>query len=329
MKIYYTSIGYRNSLLGGIIRIMSNDVIAIEVSNLTKIYDKVPVVNNLSFNVKKGEVFGFLGPNGAGKTTTIKSILGLIHKNSGSIKINGVDISTDGKEIKKLIGYLPEHVAFYDNLTALQNLYFYAEMKNVTRGECINLLIEFGLKEHAHKKVGKFSHGMIQRLGMARAILGNPPILVFDEPTGGLDPRGVLLIREKIKELSKKGVTIFVSSHILSEIQAVSDQIVIIDKGVLLAQNSVDELSNQLNIKPILSINVEVIDEKLIKAIKKVEGVERVKITGNTIEVSCLAKTRAKVIVAADKNGAKIKNLQTKEPALEEIFMRFTEGKTK
>jgi len=329
MKTYYTSNRYPNRTLGGILSKMSENTIAIEVNNLTKIYDKVPVVNNLSFNVKKGEVFGFLGPNGAGKTTTIKSVLGLIQKNSGNIKINGVDISKDGKKIKKLIGYLPERVAFYDNLTALQNLYFYAEMKNVTRGECINLLIEFGLKDHAHKKVGKFSHGMIQRLGMARATLGNPPILVLDEPTGGLDPRGVLLIREKIKELSKKNVTIFVSSHILSEIQAVSDQVVIIDKGVLLAQNSVDELSNQLNIKPILSIDVEVVNEELIKAIKKVEGVERVKITGTTIEVSCSAKTRAKVIIVADENGAKIKNLQTKEPALEEIFMKFTEEKSK
>jgi ABC-type multidrug transport system ATPase subunit len=308
---------------------MTSEILAIEVSNLTKIYDKVPVVNNLSFNVKKGEVFGFLGPNGAGKTTTIKSILGLVHKNSGTIKINGVDVSTDGKQIKKLIGYLPERVAFYDNLTALQNLYFYAEMKNVTKGECIKFLIEFGLKEHAHKKVGNFSHGMIQRLGMARAMLGNPPILVLDEPTGGLDPRGVKLIREKINELNKKGVTIFVSSHILSEIQAVADQVVIIDKGILLAQNSVNELSKQLDIKPILSIDLEIVDEKIINAIKEVEGVERVNIKGNTIEISCSAKTRAKVIVAADKNGAKIKNLQTKEPDLEEIFMRFTEEEAK
>ena len=235
---------------------MSNDPFAIEVNNLTKIYDKIPVVNNLTFNVNKGEIFGFLGPNGAGKTTTIKSMLSLIHKNSGNIKINGVDISTDGKKIKKNIGYLPERVAFYENLTALQNLYFYAEMKNVTRGECVNLLIEMGLKEHAHKKVGKFSHGMRQRLGMARAMIGNPSILILDEPTGGLDPHGVRLIREKIKELNNRGVTVFVSSHILSEIQAVADQVGIINRGSLVALNSVSELSNQLNIKPVLTLEI-------------------------------------------------------------------------
>ena len=305
---------------------MPNDVFTIEIKDLTKIYDKVPVVNNLSLNVKKGEIFGFLGPNGAGKTTTIKSILGLIHKNSGSIKINGVDISTNGKKVKKNIGYLPERVAFYQNLTAVQNLNFYAEMKHVPHGECVNLIIEMGLKEHAHKKVGKFSHGMIQRLGMARAMLGNPSILILDEPTGGLDPRGVKLIREKMKELNKKDVTIFVSSHILSEIQAVADQVGIIDRGILVAKNSVLQLSTELKIKPKLILEFKEISEKIIKAIKKVKGVEKVKIRGNKLEIICNAETRAKVIVAIEKAGGNITNMQTKEPTLEEVFMRYTEG---
>ena len=305
---------------------MSNDVIAIEVNNLTKIYDKIPVVKNLSFNVKKGEIFGFLGPNGAGKTTTIKTMLGLIHKNSGSVKINGIDVSTDGKKIKKTIGYLPERVAFYDNLTALQNLYFYAEMKNIPRGQCVNLLIEMGLKEHAHKKVGKFSHGMIQRLGMARAILGNPSILILDEPTGGLDPRGVKLIREKMEELNKKGVTIFVSSHILSEIQAVADQVGIINRGVLVAKNSVSQLSNQLKIKPKLILELSKISEKIIQSVKSVKGIDKVEIRGNNLEIMCNPEVRAKVVVAIEKAGGNIINIQTKEPNLEEVFMRYTEA---
>jgi len=306
---------------------MINDNFAIEVINLTKIYDKIPVVNNLSFNVKKGEIFGFLGPNGAGKTTTIKSILGLINKNSGIIKINGINISNNGKEIKKNIGFLPERVAFYDNLTALQNLYFYAEMKNVKQGECANLLIEMGLKEHAHKKVGKFSHGMKQRLGMARAMLGNPSILILDEPTGGLDPHGVKLIREKIKDLNKKGVTVFVSSHILSEIQAIADQVGIVNKGAIVAKNSVSQLSNELNIKPKLILELKEISDKVIKSLEKVKGVEKIKIRGNKLEIICNAEIRAKVVVAIEKAKGNILNIQTAEPTLEEIFMKFTEEK--
>jgi len=304
---------------------MTNEVFAIEVNSLTKIYDKVPVVNSLSFNVKKGEIFGFLGPNGAGKTTTIKSILGLIRTNSGGIKINGIDISTDGKKIKKNIGYLPERVAFYQNLTAVQNLNFYAEMKNVPRGECINLIMEMGLKESAHKKVGKFSHGMRQRLGMARAMLGNPSILILDEPTGGLDPRGVKLIREKIRELNKKGATVFVSSHILSEIQAIADQVGIINRGRLVAKNNVSTLSNELKIKPKLILELKEVSEKTIKELKKIEGVEKVEIRGNKIEIICNAETRAKVIVAIEKAGGNIINMQTTEPTLEEVFMKYTE----
>ena len=304
---------------------MTNEVFAIEVNSLTKIYDKVPVVNSLSFNVKKGEIFGFLGPNGAGKTTTIKSMLGLIRTNSGGIKINGIDISTDGKKIKKNIGYLPERVAFYQNLTAVQNLNFYAEMKNVPRGECINLIMEMGLKESAHKKVGKFSHGMRQRLGMARAMLGNPSILILDEPTGGLDPRGVKLIREKIRELNKKGATVFVSSHILSEIQAIADQVGIINRGRLVAKNNVSTLSNELKIKPKLILELKEVSEKTIKELKKIEGVEKVEIRGNKIEIICNAETRAKVIVAIEKAGGNIINMQTTEPTLEEVFMKYTE----
>ena len=324
MKIYYTRYRYPMKPLLEEFYYMDQEINAIEVKNLTKIYDKVPVVNNLSFNVKKGEVFGFLGPNGAGKTTTIKSILGLINKNSGLVKINGLDITKNEKKFKKIIGYLPERVAFYQNLTALQNLYFFAEIKNVTRGECINSLMEMGLKEHAYKKVGKFSHGMIQRLGMARAMLGNPPILILDEPTGGLDPRGVKLIREKIKNLNKNGITIFLSSHFLSEIQAVATQVGILDKGILVAKDSVSQLSNKLNMKPIISIDLKEVNEKIIKAVRAIKGVNNLRILGNTIEIMCNPESRAKVIVAIDKAGGSTINIQTKEPTLEEVFIKYT-----
>ncbi len=248
----------------------------IEVKGLTKSYNHFTAVNNVSFTVKKGEIFGFLGPNGAGKTTTIKAMLDLIHANTGTIKINGIDVQSHGKEAKKYIGYMPEKVAFYDNLTALQNLRFYAEIKHASKEECIHLIEEFGLGDTGKKRVGKFSKGMVQRLGMARAILGNPPILILDEPSGGLDPRGVVLIRDKILEMKKKGTTIFVSSHILSEIQEICDRVGIINKGVLVAQDTVEGLSKKLNLKPQITVTVDSMSAKIENAVKKLPGVESV-----------------------------------------------------
>lgn len=303
-----------------------NNSYVIEVNKLTKIYEDLKAVDNVSFNIKKGEIFGFLGPNGAGKTTTIKAILGLIHVNSGEIKINGLTIFNNDKIVKKHVGYLPEKIAFYDNLTALQNLIFYSEMKNAQKKECKTIIDEFGLSESINKKVGKFSKGMVQRLGMARAILGNPSVLILDEPSGGLDPRGVVLIREKIREMRDKGSTIFVSSHILSEIQELCDRVGIINKGVLVAQDRVSELSKRLDLKPKISVELEKIVDDVIESIKKVKGVEKVEIKDKNIDVICEPTTKSKVIIAIEKAGGNIVNLKTKEPSLEEVFMRYTEG---
>jgi ABC-type multidrug transport system ATPase subunit len=306
-------------------KVLGTNTATIEVNDLTKVYNHFTAVNNVSFTVRKGEIFGFLGPNGAGKTTTIKSMLDLIHANSGTIKINGIDVQKHSKEAKKYIGYMPEKVAFYDNLTALQNLRFYAEIKHAPKEECVHLIEEFGLGDTGKKRVGKFSKGMIQRLGMARAILGNPPILILDEPSGGLDPRGVVLIRDKILEMKNKGTTIFVSSHILSEIQEICDRVGIINKGVLVAQDTVDGLSKKLNLKPQITISVDSMSPKIENTVKVLPGVDSVKTQGNTLEIICDGAMKAKVILAISTAGGNIQNIQTKEPSLEEVFMRYTE----
>ena len=297
----------------------------IEVKGLTKSYNHFTAVNNISFTINKGEIFGFLGPNGAGKTTTIKALLGLIHVDTGTITINGIDIQSHGKEAKKYIGYMPEKVAFYDNLTALQNMRFYGEIKHASKEECIRLIDEFSLGDTGKKRVGKFSKGMVQRLGMARAVLANPPILILDEPSGGLDPRGVVLIRDKILELKKNGTTIFVSSHILSEIQEICDRVGIINKGSLVAQDTVDGLSKKLNLKPQITVTVDTLNEKIENAVRNLLGVDKVTAQKNTLEILCDGTMKAKVILAITTAGGNIQNLQTKEPSLEEVFMRYTE----
>ena len=298
----------------------------ITVKKLTKTYSDKKAVDNISFSVKKGEIFGFLGPNGAGKTTTIKSILGLIKADSGEIEINGFNIRKSEKNAKKNIGYLPEKVAFYDNLTALQNLLFYAKIKKVSKEECLLLLEEFGLGDVINKKVGKFSKGMVQRLGMIRAIMGNPPILILDEPSSGLDPRGAIQIRNKIREMNQNGATVFVSSHILSEIQEICDRVGIINKGVLVAKDTVEALSKKLNLKPKLSIELEKISDEITKSINNIKGIDKVEVKEKTINVICDSETKAKVILAIAKAGGNILNLQTQEPSLEEVFIRYTGG---
>lgn len=297
----------------------------IEVRNLTKIYNQTKVVNDVTFSVKKGEIFGFLGPNGAGKTTTIKAMLGLIFSETGEVKINGLDIYIYGKQVKKNIGYLPERVAFYDHLSALQNLMFYGELKNASKNDCINLLEEYGLKDSMHKRVGKFSKGMTQRLGIARALLGEPSILILDEPTMGLDPRGAFQVKEKIKKLKKQGTTVFFSSHILSEVQEVCDKVGILNKGVLVAQDSVSALGRRLQIKPMMKIELEKLSDYIVKSVKKVQGVEKVEAIGNFLHVVCDSKIKAKVIIAIESASGNIVNLQTEEASLEEVFMKVTE----
>ncbi len=306
----------------------TDDPSAIEVNGLVKTFNGFRAVDNISFKVRSGEIFGFLGPNGAGKTTTIKSILGLIHANSGEITIKGINIRNNEKEAKKFVGYLPERVAFYDNLTALQNLSFYAEMKNASKEECKALIVEFGLEDAMDKKVGKFSKGMTQRLGMARAVLGNPPILILDEPSGGLDPRGVKLIRDKIQKMRDKGTTIFLSSHILSEVQAVCDRVGIIDKGVLVAEDTVSKLRERLNLKPKLTLELEKMTDKIAESVKKIEGIDNVKIINKIINVICDSKLRAKVVLTIANAGGNILNLYTTESSLEDVFMRVTEEDT-
>ncbi len=302
------------------------DSYALELNNITKSYKDLKAVNNLNLKIKKGELFGFLGPNGAGKTTTIKSIIGLIYPDSGFVKINGKDVFKNQKEIKKNIGYLPEKVSFYNKLTALQNLNFYAEIKQVPKERCIELIKEFGLYEFADKKVGQYSKGMTQRLGIARAMLGNPSILFLDEPTSGLDPRAVKWVRNKIKDLNKNGVTIFISSHILSEIQETCTQVGIINRGNLVAQDSVEKLSLKLQIKPKIIVTIDNITDKVQKIVKNIKGVEKIQISGNNLTVYCDLLNRSKVIYELEKNNVKIKNFETEKSSLEDVFMKYTEG---
>ncbi|RLF47908.1 MAG: ABC transporter ATP-binding protein [Thermoplasmata archaeon] len=294
----------------------------IEVRGLRKEYDGVVAVDGISFKVEKGEIFALLGPNGAGKTTTIKAILGLINY-EGEISINGMNVVERGKEVKKKIGYLPESVAFYDNLTALQTLQFFAELKGIKDADLMKLLKEVGLEKDANRKVGGFSKGMLQRLGLAQCLLGEPELLILDEPTTGLDAVGAYEVRNKIRELNERGVTILLSSHILSEVQELSHRVAIMNKGKIIAIDTVENLSKKLEIQPKLRLELQRPSNRIVNLVKEIKSVKDVKVDGNILEISCPPSAKLAIINAIEEAGIKIIDFKTVEPTLEEIFIKM------
>ncbi|MDQ0178049.1 ABC transporter ATP-binding protein [Bacillus chungangensis] len=219
----------------------------IKTVNLTKIYGTQKAVDNLQINVNQGQIYGFLGRNGAGKTTTIRMLLGLIKPTHGKIEIFGEDLFKHQKEILRRIGSIVEYSGFYENLTGRENLLINAKLMGVHKKNAIEEALEIvGLQHETKKLVGKYSMGMKQRLGIARAILHHPELLILDEPTNGLDPVGIKEIRRLIKSLAEeRKITILISSHILSEIEQLADHIGVIHEGKLLEELSFEELRNR------------------------------------------------------------------------------------
>jgi ABC-2 type transport system ATP-binding protein len=224
---------------------MSN--LVIDINNLSKQFTEVKAVDNLSFSVQKGEVYGFLGQNGAGKSTTIRMLLTLIQPTNGAITIFGKNIHTYRREILQRIGAIIEKPDLYKYLTAFQNINIIAKLSGIrpTKAELIRQLEKVGIGERANSKVKTFSQGMKQRLGIACALIHNPELIILDEPTNGLDPQGIADVRNLILHLSKEeGKTVFVSSHLLSEIEMIADSMLIIDSGKKIAEGRVSDLLN-------------------------------------------------------------------------------------
>ncbi|MCO5381831.1 MAG: ABC transporter ATP-binding protein [Methanosarcina barkeri] len=219
---------------------------AISTKNLYKKYGSRFVLEDLSLNVEEGSIYGFLGKNGAGKTTTIKLLSGLSIPSQGQIFVNGMDLSSESGKVKKILGLVPQDSDFYDERTALSHMVYYGRLKGLSKKESLEqsriLLDRVGLGNETFKKVGYFSHGMKTRLGIAQALLNNPKILILDEPTNGLDPVGIRQIRQILHDCSNTGITIFLSSHNLLEIQEICTHVGILDKGKLVAENTIEKI---------------------------------------------------------------------------------------
>ena len=233
----------------------------IEIKNLVKEYNGVRAVDELSINISGGEIYGLLGPNGAGKSTTILMLTGLILPTSGECRIDGVEVSKNPIAVKKKIGYMPEDVGFYANLTAFENLSFFGNLYGLPQKEledrCVELLKQVGLYG-VSKTVGGYSKGMRQRLGIAKAQLNDPTVVILDEPTANLDPQGVSDYRRIIKNIAKQDKTVLVSSHILSEISKVSTKIGILQKGRLVREGSWEDFSSGIEMMNLSEIRINV-----------------------------------------------------------------------
>ncbi|WP_254533729.1 ABC transporter ATP-binding protein [Natrinema gelatinilyticum] len=297
---------------------------AIVVNELTKSFGNLHAVDDVSFRVPSGEIFGFIGPNGSGKTTVMKLILGLLSPDSGTVTIEGIDVFAEGKAAKAHVGYLPERPSFYDNLTPVQTLKYFARLKGVLI-DPHSMLTEVGLGHATDRLVGTFSEGMTQLLGVAQAMIGDPDVYVFDEPTSALDPRWSKRVREKIKTLNGNGATIFLSSHDLSEVQHLCDSVAIIEGGRLIATDTLTALSEESGVDHRLVLTMPDLGRNVENFLANLEDVERVERDGDTLTVTSPIYCRAKIISSLVESGYNITEVRTFEPTLEDTFIEVLE----
>lgn len=308
----------------------------IEVNSLTKMYGQKAAVDKLTFTVNDGEILGFLGPNGAGKTTTMNILTGYLSATEGTAKINGVEVLEDPLGVKKQIGYLPEQPPLYVDMTVKEYLNFMFDLKKVKldREKHINEICDLvKIKDVYNRIIKNLSKGYRQRVGIAQALLGNPNVLILDEPTVGLDPHQIVEIRNLIKKLGKKH-TVILSSHILSEVQAVCDRIIVINKGKLVADGTADDLSKTLSNDRRLVIRVDGPENETRNLLSKISGVVKVEPLGRKesgtfdfiIETEDGVDVRREVFKRLSERGWAILMLKSNEMTLEDIFMRLTAG---
>ena len=310
----------------------------VEVKNLVKRYGDKLAVNNVSFSVGEGEILGFLGPNGAGKSTTMNIITGYLSSTSGTVTIDGCEILEDPKGAKSKIGYLPELPPLYQDMTVKRYLEFVYDLKKVTlpRQEHLAEVCKVTKITDVYNRVIKnLSKGYRQRVGLAQALIGNPPVIILDEPTVGLDPKQIIEMRNLIRGLGKKH-TVILSSHVLSEIQAVCDRIVVINEGKLVADENTESITTSFSGVKRIQLHIDGNENVILPALRGVDGVTRVRKVMRTIdgfgeyivESSADVDIRRGVFNAMAKINCPIVMMRNAEMSLEAAFLRITSGET-
>jgi len=301
---------------------------SISVKGLTKIYGSQRAVDNIEFELKKGEIVGFLGPNGAGKSTTMKMITGYLPATSGDIRVCGLDIAEKPLEVKKVIGYLPESNPLYYDMYVREYLEFSAGIHQIKNAKArIEEMIELtGLTKEAHKKISMLSKGYKQRVGLAQAMLHNPEVLILDEPTTGLDPNQIVEIRELITRIGKEK-TVLLSTHIMQEVQAMCSRVMIINNGKIVADDSIDKIQQANTAQGVLIVQFEqAIDEQLLKQLANVHSMQSMGNNKWKLFTQKPEELRKEVMQMALDRDINISSMQSEAQSLEDIFRNLTQS---
>jgi ABC-2 type transport system ATP-binding protein len=296
---------------------------SIEVNSISKSYGEQKALNEISFTIQKGEIVGFLGPNGAGKSTLMKILTTYLLADTGSALVNGHDVMTDTKAVQLSIGYLPEHNPLYLDLYVREYLAFNADVYHVAKSRIEEVIQLTGLSSESHKKISQLSKGYRQRVGLANALLHNPDVLILDEPTTGLDPNQLMEIRNVIKNVGKDK-TVFLSTHIMQEVEAICDRVIIIDKGQIVADKKLDKLISE-NKEQVIEVEFDYqVEEQLLA---KLENISAYKNTHDmTWELTFITEKdmRPAIFDFAQENGLKTLQLNQKNKNLEAVFREIT-----
>jgi len=302
--------------------------VAISARQLTKRYDTTTAVDGLDLEIERGEVFGLLGPNGAGKTTTILMLLGLTEPTGGSVAVDGLDPARQALDVKRIVGYLPDDVGFYDELTGRQNLRYTARLNQIDEVETErlldSLLADVGLTEAADRKVRGYSRGMRQRLGLADALVKSPSILILDEPTVNIDPEGVRDILDLVTRLrDERGTTVLLSSHLLHQVEQVCDRIGIFLRGKLVALGTIDELTAELDEPWIVEVGVAEPELDVPKLVTAVDGVTSCSREDGLWKIEAVRDVRTDVLDAIRDHGGHVDHLRRRGADLDAIYHRY------
>jgi ABC-2 type transport system ATP-binding protein len=304
----------------------------IETTGLTKYYGRLAALRDLNLHIGEGEIFGFIGPNGAGKTTTMRILATLLEPTRGRAKIDGIDVRAHGRRVRRIVGYMPDFIGVYDDLKVFEYLEFFAAAFEIPRSKrkgIVDGVLELtDLTGKAGALVDSLSRGMQQRLSLARVLVHDPKVLILDEPASGLDPRARIEIRELLRELKRMGKTIMISSHILSELEEMCDNVGIIEQGKLVFQGTIDEIHEKLGIQRRVRVRVVGDQDKAAEVLSAVPEVEQVRPLEGMLAVDLRdgGDTRgliAKTLVGA---GFDVLELMPERLRLDDAFMQLTEG---
>ena len=298
---------------------------AIELDDVRKGFGDVQALRGVDLEVEEGEVFGFLGPNGAGKSTTINIVLDFVRPDEGSARVLGHDAREESVAVRERTGVLPEGFDLYDRLTAREHLQFAIDSKDAD-DDPYPLLERVGLEDAVDRKAGGFSTGMRQRLALAMALVGDPDLLILDEPSSGLDPNGARELRELVKEEAADGTTVFFSSHILGQVESVCDRVGIIREGELVAVDTIEGLRENVGGGSTLVVQVDSMPDDVSHRLKSLDGIDSVAVNGTTLRVGCQDDAKMTVISELEDLGATVSDFSTEEAPLEDLFAAYTEG---